>query len=110
MPSVQKSHVTEIVERYHNMINSVRHVLAAEKKGLTAEHAVLLYLLGNEPMRVGDITRLWPSSVDYHLRELETLGMISRSSYRGDRRVTLVNVTSEGRAVQKIIAEMEKVL
>jgi len=110
MPSKKKSHVSEIVERYHNMITSVRHAIAAERKGLSAEHAVFLYMLGDEPVRVGDITQWWPHSVDYKLRELEMLGFIKRSAYHRDKRGVLVQVSSAGKGVQKIISEMEKVL
>jgi DNA-binding MarR family transcriptional regulator len=94
-------------------MGQIAHEVAAvaEKHDLT--HQQLLLLRGLEPPRpmgeVADAMCCDPSNVTTMIDRLESRGLVERTPGPGDRRVKMLSLTSEGRALRrKVDQELEQ--
>lgn len=95
------------------MMGQIAHEVGAvaEKHGLT--HQQLLLLRGLEPPRpmreVADAMCCDPSNVTTMIDRLEGRGLVERTPGSDDRRVKMLSLTSDGRALlRKVDQELER--
>jgi DNA-binding MarR family transcriptional regulator len=102
--------LSEIDRVKQEIVSHLRKRLAEAQISLSAEQALILARLDNKPRHVGYVATMahFGSNISYNLGILEQRGYLTRSSAPGDRRLTVVELTEDGRAIRAfIINELE---
>jgi DNA-binding MarR family transcriptional regulator len=94
---------------------TVTNTLNGNNIPLNSVQALLLYQLGDNEMRAGELMArglFFGTNVSYSLKKLTELGYVSvsKGTCRSDRRIVWVAITEKGRTVEARIAKLIKTL
>jgi len=105
------AYLPALLAQAHELVASEFHVVVAQHGIGPSEWRVLATLASGEPTSIGRLARIIvmkQPTVTKLLDRMEATGHVQRVPHAGDRRITLVTITSRGQALTEMLVPLAR--